>query len=98
MSTHTRDFVDACILRCNVETTGPMGGDAGHGGRTTVRLESVSSVCMGAELEFAVHGGVQAVEVTVYGDAELSTLRRALRWAADVLGAEDGLDRPEEQP
>ena len=76
-----RTFNDACILRCSVETTGFQGGDSGHGGRTTVRLEDLG----GCDLSGSVAN--EMVTIAVGGDAELRVLIQALRFAADSLEA-----------
>lgn len=78
MPTHKRRFTDACILDLSVETTGLKGGDGGHGGATNVQLK-----IHGGDLEGNVADGL--IQIQVRGDAELRTLKAALRDAADFL-------------
>lgn len=78
-------FTDACVLEVIVETTGFCGGDTGHGGRTTVSLVDHSSTDM--ERSFVEEG---RVEIRMGGDAELRSLIRGLRFAADSLAVLSG--------
>lgn len=39
LTTYTRDVVSANILEVEAGTTGFMGGDTGHGGRTYFRIQ-----------------------------------------------------------
>ena len=40
ITTYTRDVMSANILEVEAGTTGFMGGDTGHGGRTYFRIEN----------------------------------------------------------
>lgn len=77
-SEHTE--VDACILRVRVKTNTPMGGDAGHGGVTTVQLIDQGSTCM------EVNGKeTDRIEIKVFGDAEYRVLVECLKFAVKAL-------------
>ena len=59
---------DAVRMRINYSTTGLRGGDAGHGGKTTVELENLS-----AHFDSEVDGRqlkAQSVTFSCHGDAE----------------------------
>ena len=46
ITTYTRDVVSANILEVEAGTTGFMGGDTGHGGRTYFRIQDEGSTDM----------------------------------------------------
>ena len=46
LTTYTRDVVSANILEVEAGTTGFMGGDTGHGGRTYFRIQDEGSTDM----------------------------------------------------
>lgn len=78
-------FYDACILAARVETNVPQGGDAGHGGRTRLRLRDEGSFAFGD-----MPGGQisdDTIEIEVLGDAEASVLAESLVWAGKRLQA-----------
>jgi hypothetical protein len=83
-------FTDACHLGVSIETTGFCGGDAGHGGRTSVVFRNEGAMAMEGMVsgqQGGSHAEHEAEEVvlTVAGDAELAVLIDGLRWAADEL-------------
>ena len=47
ITTYTRDVVSANILEVEVGTTGYMGGDTGHGGRTYFRIKDEGGTDIG---------------------------------------------------
>ncbi len=85
-----RTFTDANILRVDVSTTGWMGGDAGHGGVTTVKLTDEASTAWKVSVERdSTDDGMtittddpRSITITVQGDAELRTLADSLGWAS----------------
>ena len=86
ITTYTRDVVSANILEVEAGTTGFMGGDTGHGGRTYFRIENsggtdiqVRPICRYADEGF---------EVFLGGDCELETTIRALKFITKVLEEE----------
>lgn len=90
MKSDEATFYDFCILKTRVETNVPQGGDAGHGGRTTVTLTNEGSFAFGAA------GGQvlgNSVEIEVLGDAEAEVLANALMWAGERLHALMGTQR-----
>ena len=76
---HERVVVSANMLRVRVGTTGPCGGDSGHGCRTVLELADASGTDIEAQL---VEGGVR---ISLGGDCELYTLIESLEWAAETL-------------
>lgn len=46
ISTYTREVISANILEVEAGTTGYMGGDSGHGGRTYFRIQDSASTDM----------------------------------------------------
>lgn len=47
ITTYTRDVVSANILEVEAGTTGYMGGDTGHGGRTYFRIKDEGGTDIG---------------------------------------------------
>lgn len=80
IATYSRVITDANILGVEVGTTGFCGGDGGHGGRTYFQIKNLSGT--------AIHvcpfesGGF---EVTLYGDSELRTIIKALKFITTIL-------------
>lgn len=83
ITTYSRSVVSANILSVEAGTTGYMGGDSGHGGRTYFRIEDEGST------DIQVHPlgryGDEGFEVTLGGDCELETVIRALKFITKVL-------------
>lgn len=89
IDTFKKEIVSANILEVEVGTTGYMGGDTGHGGRTFFRIKNVSSTDM--RLAFSDNGKyfnsryLNDLELTFGGDCELDTFCEALRIGYNVL-------------
>ena len=86
-------FTSCNILSVEVGTTGYMGGDSGHGGRTYLRITDEGSTDLRCRVkaidgkdyeDYEAHRANQ-IEIMLGGDAELGTFTQALRFAADVL-------------
>lgn len=80
----------ANILKVTVATNCPQGGDAGHGGETTVEIEDKGGTSMAGSVTdvFLGEKGCDeafAVSIVVRGDTECKTLIECLRFAADEL-------------
>ena len=84
ISTYTRDVISANILEVEAGTTGYMGGDSGHGGRTYFRIKDQCSTGMEVRTVVDRHG-CRGFEVFLGGDCELETMIRALKFIAKVL-------------
>ncbi len=75
-------------------TTGHMGGDSGHGGRTFFKIADITStdmrcvVCEGPEVHRFDHAN--SIEIILGGDSELDTFCEALRIGYKVLSREAG--------
>lgn len=79
------EVMDACIIRVMAGTNCPQGGDAGHGGRTIVLIQDLSSVAMDAEIDGELHEGVNKIRLVFSGDAECRTLIEGLKAAVAHL-------------
>ena len=83
ITTYTREVVSANILEVEAGTTGYMGGDTGHGGRTYFRITDAAST------DIQVHPlgryADEGFEVVLGGDCELETMIRALKFITKVL-------------
>ena len=84
--TWERACVDACLLSVEVGTNGFHDGDSGHGSRTYIRLQDQGST----DLRCTTDGqGDQdhsdVIEIILGGDAELRTVKEALRWILMIL-------------
>ena len=86
ITTYTRDVVSANLLEVEAGTTGYMGGDSGHGGRTYFRIEDQGST----DIQVLPIGryGDEGFEVFLGGDCELETVIRALKFITKVLEEE----------
>lgn len=79
---------DACGLSLRVTTTGPKGGDGGHGGWTGVILEGdamLFEVRTGHEGALDEEVDADWLRIMCRGDAEGRVLATGLRWLADCL-------------
>jgi len=80
-------IVSANLLEVECGSTGLMGGDSGHGGRTYIRIEDVG----GTDIKvtslpiFRNTRGNGGVVIELGGDAELLTIIEAFRYIADEL-------------
>ena len=77
---------ETTISICNIVdveagTNGYHGGDAGHGGRTYIRIEDDG----GGDIEVKPTKNNKGVEFFICGDSELDTMIKALEFAAKVL-------------
>jgi hypothetical protein len=83
-------FTSCNIISVEVGTTGYMGGDTGHGGRTYLRITDEGSTDLRCRVEandgedYEAHRA-NRIEIMLGGDTELETFTQALRFAADVL-------------
>lgn len=73
------------IIEVEVGTTGDCGGDTGHGGRTYLRIEDLSSTDIETNILLDKSGYEVGFEVKLGGDSELCTLIQALEFALEVL-------------
>ena len=87
LTTYTRDVVSANILEVEAGTTGFMGGDTGHGGRTYFRIQDEGSTDMKINT-YVDRYGCRGFEVFICGDCELETTIRALKFITKVLEEE----------
>lgn len=87
ITTYTRDVVSANILEVEAGTTGFMGGDTGHGGRTYFRIQDEGSTDMKINT-YVDRYGCRGFETFLGGDCELETTIRALKFITKVLEEE----------
>lgn len=88
ITTYTRDVVSCNILEVEAGTTGYMGGDAGHGGRTYLAIRNDGSTDMDIHVMRDRFGDAEGFEVMLGGDCELETMIRALKFITKVLEEE----------
>ncbi len=86
IKTYTRDVLSANKLQVEAGTTGYMGGDGGHGGRTYFRIQDFSSTNI--HVRPLGRLGDEGFEVFLGGDCELETVIRALKFITKVLEEE----------
>ena len=97
IKTYKREITSCNIIEVEVGTTGHMGGDTGHGGRTYLKIQNLSSTDMRPKA-YSDDYGHNHVEIVLGGDTELDTFYEALCFAAEVLGHETaGVDYYEPQ-
>ena len=80
IETVTQEFNSANVLRMRVGTDCPRGGDAGHGGRTVIILDSANG---STEMHCTQRHG--KIELVFRGDTECETLIDALAFASETL-------------
>ena len=99
IKTYGQHITSCNIIDVEVGTTGIMGGDTSHGGRTYFKIRDVAGTDMrcrlfnhGKEYEF---DNVNQMELIFGGDTELDTFCEALRIGYEVLSRESlGIDEP----
>ncbi len=84
ITTYARGIYNCNVLSVEAGTTGYMGGDTGHGGRTYFRIKDEGGTDLKARVSEDKFGS-ESVEVFLGGDAELDTIITALRFIAKVL-------------
>lgn len=87
IKTHKRSITSCNIIEVEVGTTGHMGGDTGHGGRTYLKIRNLSDTDMRPKA-YSDDYGHNHVEIVLGGDTELDTFYEALCVAVGVLGRE----------
>lgn len=84
-----KTFDSACSTRCEVSTNCPMGGDSGHGGRTSFRIDDEGSTDMGVTVRMGEEEEhfdfITGIELHFGGDAEAENLVAILDWASKRL-------------
>ena len=84
ITTYTRDVISCNLLEVEAGTTGYMGGDTGHGGRSYFRIKDNGGTDM--EVNTSVDRyGCRSLEVFLGGDCELEAMIRALKFITKVL-------------
>jgi hypothetical protein len=78
-------FVHANLFKVQADTNCPKGGDAGHGGMTTVTLTDLGGSCIDIDVDGDLYDSPEMLTITVHGDAEMVTLADALEFAAKSL-------------
>lgn len=87
ITTFSRDVVSCNILSVEAGTTGYMGGDSGHDGRTYFSIRDSASTDMDVRVT-KDRFGCTGFEVSLGGDCELETMIRALKFITKVLEEE----------
>jgi hypothetical protein len=81
----SRTFANANILRIDVGTNCPCGGDAGHGGRTVLRFVNEGATNMHVRIDGGASLSPDQIELVFGGDTENETLIQALEFAVAAL-------------
>lgn len=85
ITTYSRDIYSANILEVEAGSTGYMGGDSGHGGRTYFRINDLGGTDIDVKVKRDHFGDTEGFEVLLGGDCELETMIRALKFITKVL-------------
>lgn len=88
ITTYTRDVISCNLLEVEAGTTGFMGGDTGHGGRTYFRIKDEGCTDMEIHVMRDRFGNTEGFEVVLGGDCELEAMIRALKFITKVLEEE----------
>lgn len=82
-------FSSITVLQVVADSTGPRGGDAGHGASASLTLKDLAGMCWTVTIvdhDGSVHEfEPQSVDITVRGDDEQGQLLAALSLGRDVL-------------
>ncbi|TCS80289.1 hypothetical protein EDD59_106115 [Muricomes intestini] len=87
ITTYSREIESANVLEAEAGTTGYMGGDTGHGGRTFFRVTDLGGTDIRVN-PIQDRYGNGGFEVTLGGDCELETMIMALKFIVQVLEEE----------
>ena len=88
---HKTTLNDANLLEVQVGTNCPQGGDAGHGGRTVLRLIDRGGTSMQCRVNDGSFVDASKIEIVLRGDSENETFTQALDFALNVLHSTDTL-------
>ena len=88
--TWTRDIVNHNILEVEAGTNGFHGGATKYGSRTYLRIANQGCTDLHCNVKpySTSDDDIKEIEITLGGDAELSTIIEALRWILTVLEAQ----------
>ena len=82
-------FWSANSLAVEVGTNTPKGGDAGHGGKTTLKLKDLGGTCWGITVRTngkdTTFKEFDEITLNLGGDSEANTFIEALRFAVYIL-------------
>lgn len=81
--TEVIEIPSANVLSVEVGTNGECGGDYGHGSRTYIRIENLTSTCI--QCKPLGKDGCDGVVIRLGGDTELYTMIKALKFAYKTL-------------
>lgn len=79
------DYTSCCMMDMQVATTGGMGGDAGHGSRTSIDLTLGDCFCGKMSISYERGQDYPHLHLTMAGDCELDQITDALMNAAMFL-------------
>lgn len=85
IETFSKQIISCNIITVEAGTTGRMGGDSGHGGRTYFRISDDASTDMNCNVNGESCGHACQIEIMFGGDCELETFIEALEFAAETL-------------
>ncbi len=84
LTTWRKEINSANVLGVEAGTTGPKGGDSGHGGRTYLRIADLGGTDLRCRAYKDQYGSA-GVEIILGGDSERTSLMEALRFALNAL-------------
>lgn len=79
------EFVYGGGHRILVESNGPQGGDAGHGGYSQIVFQPAEAFALDVEIKENDFGDVEELMIRAKGDAETQDLPFLLRKMADMV-------------
>ena len=84
LTTYQRLILDATSIEVEAGTTGLRGGDAGHGGRTYLRVKNDADTNMRVSVKDTYRATEEFI-IELAGDAELECAIKALKFMLKVL-------------
>lgn len=85
VTTWIRGIFDCNQLEVEAGTNGYMGGDAGHGSRTYLRVKDLGGTDSYCKVDGDKFYQPDEIILVLEGDSELATAKEALRWMLRVL-------------
>lgn len=81
----TNQITSCNILRVSAGTSCPQGGDAGHGGITTIKFEDEGGTGWKCIVDGIETDSPESIEIQLFGDSEAATMIEALEFAIETL-------------
>jgi len=93
----SKTITPACIMKVEVGTNCPQGGDSGHGGRTYIKIANEGGVDWKIRVKDKdgeyVFEDVESLEILLGGDSECECIAKACNFMAKSLGFKEEFEK-----